>query len=77
LVSEVDINQQESTHMSTSTETKRGRGRPATFPTQNTKMAGYNLPVTTLEIVRKAAAKREVNQNLLVNRALLAYLRKG
>lgn len=63
--------------MSTSTETKRGRGRPATFPNTETKMAGYNLPVATLELVRKAAAKREVNQNLLVDRALRAYLRKG
>jgi hypothetical protein len=63
--------------MNVSTETKRGRGRPATFPNQETKMAGYNLPTDTLEMVRKAAAKREVNQNLLVDRALRAYLRKG
>lgn len=63
--------------MTNATETKRGRGRPATFPNQNTKMAGYNLPTATLELVRKAAAKREVNQNLLVDRALRAYLRKG
>jgi hypothetical protein len=63
--------------MNTNVETKRGRGRPATFPNKATKMAGYNLPVETLELVRKAAAKREVNQNLLVDRALRAYLRKG
>lgn len=62
--------------MTNSTETKRGRGRPATFPAQETKMAGYNLPTSTLELVRRAAAKREINQNLLVNRALLAYVRE-
>jgi len=56
---------------------KRGRGRPASFPNQETKMAGYNLPVTTLDLVTKAAAKRGVNQNILVDRALRAYLRKG
>lgn len=63
--------------MSTSTQEKRGRGRPATFPNTKTKMAGYNLPVTTLDLVRNAAAKREVNQNLLVDRALRAYLRRA
>lgn len=56
---------------------KRGRGRPASFPNTETKMAGYNLPVETLEMVTKAAAKREVNQNILVDKALRAYLRKG
>jgi hypothetical protein len=64
--------------MSTSTTIeKRGRGRPATFPNTDTKMAGYNLPTSTLELVRKAAAKRGVNQNLLVDRALRAYLRRA
>lgn len=63
--------------MNTSTILKRGRGRPATFPNQDTKMAGYNLPTSTLELVRKAAEKRGINQNALVERALRAYLRKG
>lgn len=63
---------------STSTATApRKRGRPASFPTQETKMAGYNLPETTLELVSNAAAKRGINQNILVDRALRAYLRKG
>lgn len=62
----------------TSTETApRKRGRPASFPNAETKMAGYNLPTTTLELVTNAAAKRGINQNILVDRALRAYLRKG
>ena len=63
--------------MTNSTLTKRGRGRPASFPNTDTKMAGYNLPVATLDLVTKAATKRGVNQNILVDRALRAYLRKG
>ena len=62
--------------MTNSTEIKRGRGRPKSFPNTETKMAGYNLPIETLELVTKAAAKREVNQNILVDRALRAYLRE-
>lgn len=63
--------------MSNSVEVKRGRGRPASFPNTETKMANYNLPIATLDLVTKAAAKREVNQNILVDRALRAYLHKG
>lgn len=63
--------------MNTNTEVKRGRGRPATFPDQDTKMAGYNLPITTLEAVATEAARREWNQNALVNRALLSFLNRG
>lgn len=61
--------------MSNATEVKRGRGRPATFPNDETRMAGFNLPVATLELVRKTAEKREINQNALVNKALLAFCR--
>jgi len=59
---------------STSTE-KRGRGRPASFPGQETKMAGFNLPVSTLNMLAAGAAAREVTQNTVVDRALRAYLR--
>lgn len=63
---------------STATQTQtRGRGRPASFPDQETKMAGFNLPVTTLELIAKGASKRGVNQNILVERAIRAYCRKG
>jgi len=62
---------------STATQTTRPRGRPASFPDQETKMAGFNLPVATLDLVGAAAAKREINQNILVDRAIRAYLRKG
>lgn len=56
-------------------EVKRSVGRPASFPNQETKMAGYNLPLTTLKLVSDAADKRDENQNILVDRALRAYLR--
>jgi hypothetical protein len=70
--------------MTNATETKRGRGRPASFPNQETKMAGYNLPVETLDLVTEAVEKRNkdrgnkprINQNQLVDRALRAYLRQ-
>lgn len=61
--------------MSPSTETKRGRGRPRSFPDQETKMAGFNLPTSTLESLAAGAQAREITQNALVNRAILAYLR--
>ena len=66
--------------MSNVVEVKRGRGRPKSFPElseKEVKMAGYKLLVTTLEVVSKGAEKRGIAQNALVNRALLAYLRKG
>ena len=62
--------------MNTNTEVKRGRGRPQSFPNQDTKMAGYRLPTSTLDLVTKSATKREINQNILVDRALRAYLRE-
>lgn len=90
MVSAVDIatnNQQEKQNMSNATQTEtRGRGRPASFPDVETKMAGYNLPVSTCEAVNKAVEKRNkarkagtprTNANMLVNRAILAYLRRG
>ncbi len=58
------------------TETKRGRGRPASFPNQETKMAGFNLPTGTLEKLSKGAAKREITQNALLAKAIEAYCRK-
>lgn len=69
----------------TQTETKRGRGRPESFPGVETKMAGYNLPVATLKLVTSTVEKRNkdrgskprINQNQLVDRAIRAYLRKG
>ena len=61
--------------MSTSTEVKRGRGRPASFPNQDTKMAGFNLPTATLELLATGAKARGVTQNAVVDRALRAYLR--
>ena len=39
-------------------------------------MAGYRLPTSTLDLVTKSATKREINQNILVDRALRAYLRE-
>lgn len=60
---------------SNTAEVKRGRGRPAAFPNEETKMAGFNLPVGTLELLAKGAADREVTQNTLVNRAIRAYVR--
>ena len=71
-------------NMTNSTETKRGRGRPCSFPGQETKMAGFNLPVATLELLTAAVEKRNTNRkegqgrtncNLVVDRALRAYLR--
>lgn len=61
--------------MSQVAEVKRGRGRPKSFPNVETKMAGFNLPIETLELVQKVAEKRELPQNVLVERALRAYLR--
>lgn len=58
------------------TEAKRGRGRPQSFPGQETKMSGFNLPVATLELLKAGAKAREVGQNTLVDRALRAYLRE-
>lgn len=56
-------------------ETKRGRGRPSTFPADvETKAAGYKLPVTTLTLVDEVAERMEINKNGLVDRALRAYL---
>lgn len=71
--------------MSNATEVKRGRGRPKAFPDVETIMAGFNLPTATLEKLRagvesrnakRAAGTPSVTQNTLVNRALLAYLRR-
>ena len=71
--------------MSTQVAEKRGRGRPEAFPGVDCRMAGYNLPVATLERVAKAVKARNakkaegaqsMTQNTLVNRALLAYLRR-
>lgn len=71
----------------TETEVKRGRGRPASFPElgkEGVQMAGFNLPVSTLETLDKAvetrnAARKEgqprVNKNTIVDRAIRAYLR--
>lgn len=61
--------------MSNVAEVKRGRGRPKSFPNVQTKMAGFNLPVETLELVSKTAEQREIPQNVIVERALRAYLR--
>lgn len=61
--------------MSNATEVKRGRGRPASFPNQETKPSGYSLPVATLKLVEDAAVAKEVNRNVIVDRALRAYLR--
>lgn len=58
------------------TQTKRGRGRPASFPGQETRMAGFNLPVSTLERLSAGAEKRGITQNALVARAVEAYLRR-
>jgi len=55
---------------------KRGRGRPQSFPNEPTKAAGYTLPITTIDRVTAGAEVRDININILVNRALLAYLRK-
>lgn len=60
---------------SNTTETKRSRGRPRSFPDQVTKMAGFSLPVDTLELLQAGAQARGVTQNALVDRALRAYLR--
>lgn len=57
-------------------EVKRGRGRPESFPGVETRMAGFNLPVTVLEKLAVGAKKREITQNALVAKALEAYLRK-
>lgn len=59
-----------------STETKRGRGRPASFPGQETRMAGFNLPTATLKRLAEGAETRKVTQNALVDRAVNAYLRR-
>ncbi len=56
-------------------EVKRGVGRPATFPGQETKMAGFKLPIETLERLATRAEEKGLNQNDLVNRALTAYMR--
>lgn len=61
--------------MSNVAEVKRGRGRPESFPNQETKMAGFNLPVATLDLVKQTSEKRSMPQNILVERALRAYLR--
>lgn len=70
--------------MANATEVKRGRGRPESFPGVETKMTGFNLPVSTLELLSEAVVKRNkarkegvsrVNQNTLVNTALRAFLR--
>lgn len=60
---------------STNTEVKRGRGRPASFPNLETKMAGFNLPLATLESLAAGAKARGITQNALLDRALKAYLR--
>lgn len=71
--------------MSQAIEVKRSRGRPASFPNTKTRMAGFNLPVDTLDRLSKATETRNakkadgapsVTQNTLVNRAILAYLRR-
>lgn len=59
----------------TATEVKRGRGRPPAFPGQKTKMAGFNLPQETLELLSKTATERELTQNAIVDRAVRAYCR--
>ena len=59
----------------TTTEVKRGRGRPPAFPDAKTKMAGFNLPVETLELLSATAKSRELTQNAIVDRAVRAYCR--
>lgn len=61
--------------VSSNTEVRRGRGRPRSFPDQQTKMAGFNLPVETLELLQEAAQARGVTQNALVDRAIRSLLR--
>jgi len=79
MVSTVDIRNNNRKHsiMSNSTEVKRGRRRPKSFPNAETRMAGFNLPVATLAKIVAAAAKRGTNQNILLDRAVNSYLRKG
>lgn len=62
--------------MTSATETKRGRGRPQTFPGQKTRMAGFNLPVDTLDLLSASAESRDKTQNAIVDAALRAYCRK-
>ena len=59
-----------------STQVKRGRGRPAAFPGVETSMAGFNLPDTTLARLAAGAKSRGITQNALVARAIEAYLRR-
>ena len=61
--------------MPTNTEVKRGRGRPRSFPDQTTKMAGFALPVETLELLQEGARSRNIPQNALLDRAIRSYLR--
>jgi hypothetical protein len=63
--------------MSNATEVKRQRGRPSAFPADiDTKMAGFKLPTATLQMLAKGAAKRELTQNAIVDRAIRAFLRR-
>ena len=61
--------------MPTNTETKRGRGRPRSFPDQQTKLAGFALPLETLELLQEGARTRGIPQNALLDRAIRSYLR--
>lgn len=59
-----------------STQVKRGRGRPRAFPGVETRMAGFNLPDATLQRLAAGAKTRGITQNALVDRAINAYLRR-
>jgi hypothetical protein len=52
------------------TEVKRGRGRPASFPGQETRVAGFNLPIETLDMLAAEAETRGVTQNAVVAKAI-------
>lgn len=53
--------------MTSKTEPKRGRGRPANFPGVKTIAVLYSLPVETAEMVKAIAAKREQPIGIVVN----------
>ena len=50
------------------TEEKRGRGRPATFPGQETVNVLSNIPTTTRDMLREVAAKRGETINATLDR---------
>lgn len=56
------------------TEVKRGRGRPSAFPGQETRVAGFNLPVEVLDMLASEVGVTKETQNAIVAKAIQRFV---